>query len=188
MLLASVQTITAFLTTSQSRSTHAYILVTALPPIAAFGLAFLSFTEHRRSTKPSSLILIYILSSLLCDLIQLTVPSLRSLPAHKRLGLTLQLTAKAIVLCTELPGKEPDLFQEWRGLPPEETASIFNRSFMWWMNTILARGYRNTLINDELPEIDHALSSAVLRERILRIWSQSGELVLFSRLSFARSS
>ena len=52
---------------------------------------------------------------------------------------------------------------------------------MWWMNTILARGYRNTLVNDELPEIDHALSSVVLRERILGVWSQSGELGLFLR-------
>ena len=99
------------------------------------------------------------LSSLLCDLIQLTAPSLRSLPSRQRLGLTLQLTAKAIVLCTELLGKEPDLLEEWRGLPPEETASIFDRSFMWWMNSILARGYRNTLINDELPEIDQSESS-----------------------------
>lgn len=90
----------------------------------------------------------------------------------QHLYLVPQIFAKALVLGTELLlDKQPDLLEPWQTLPPEQKSSIFGRSLMWWMNSILARGYRNTLTNEELPEIDHALSSRVLREQIIEVWS-----------------
>ncbi|KAK4216035.1 P-loop containing nucleoside triphosphate hydrolase protein [Rhypophila decipiens] len=169
-LLVLVQVITIFVPYHDRQNSGLYLSV--VPTIATSVFVFLSSLEHRRSVRPSTLILLYLLSSLSLDLVQLTAPSLRYLLQNgQHLYLIPQLAAKALVLCTELLlDKRSELLEEWQNLPPEETCSIFGRSLMWWMNTILAKGYKSTLINEELPDIDHGLSSRVLREKILDIW------------------
>ncbi|KAM7206614.1 P-loop containing nucleoside triphosphate hydrolase protein [Rhypophila sp. PSN 637] len=169
-LLVLVQVITIFVPYHDRQ--HSGLYLSVVPTIAASVLVFLSSLEQRRTVRPSTLILLYLLSSLSVDLVQLTAPSLRYLVQNgQHLYLIPQLVAKALVLCTELLlDKRPELLEEWQNLPPEETCSVFGRSLMWWMNTILAKGYKSTLINEELPDIDRGLSSRVLREKILDIW------------------
>ncbi|KAK3329697.1 hypothetical protein B0H66DRAFT_610708, partial [Apodospora peruviana] len=168
--LLCLQVIAAFL--SASGNTHANPFLVAAAPVAVFGLVWLSRVEHKRSERPSDLVLLYLLSSSSCDLVQLTAPSLRSSGGQERLGLAIQFAAKLIVLGTESLAKEADLLPEWPDLPPEESAGIFGRSVLWWINAVLVRGYNNNLINHELPAIDRSLSSEILREQILRIWTQ----------------
>lgn len=73
-------------------------VLVALLPVASLGLVILSQVEHRRSVKPSSPILLYLLTSALCDAVQLTIPSLRYVDNHgDRLIIGLHLAAETTV-------------------------------------------------------------------------------------------
>ena len=57
---------------------------------------------------------------------------------------------------------------------PEETAGILGRTFFWWINPILGDGNRKILVAEDLPNVDRALTSETLREKILLAWSDRG--------------
>ncbi|KAK0618103.1 P-loop containing nucleoside triphosphate hydrolase protein [Bombardia bombarda] len=144
----------------------------AVSPVASFGLVWLSQLEHQRSARPSGLIQLYLISSLLCDLIQLTVPTIWLPGNFGHFSLGLMFAAKLILLCVESLDKQSVLLDRWRDLPPEERAGILSRAFVYWISPVLARGYKGALANHELPDIDRKLSSKDLRAAILQAWVQ----------------
>lgn len=157
-----------------SESAVASPVLVALLPAASLGLVILSHLEHRRSAKPSSLILLYLLISCLCDLVQLTVPSLRHLDNHNdRLILGWQLAAKIVVVYVECLAKESVVDEEESGHGSlEERASFLSRAFVSWISPVLKEGCRMVLVNEKLPSVDHELASGNLRASILRTLSE----------------
>nr|CAE76208.1 related to multidrug resistance protein [Neurospora crassa] len=154
-----------------SESAVASPVPVALLPAASLGLVILSHSEHRRSVKPSSLILLYLLISCLCDLVQLTIPSLRHLDNHNdRLIIGWQLVAKIVVFYVECLAKESvvDEEEEIGHGSLEERASFLSRAFVSWISPVLKEGYRMVLVNEKLPSVDHELASGNLRASILR--------------------
>lgn len=159
-----------------SGSAVASPVLVALLPAASLGLVILSHSEHRRSVKPSSLILLYLLTSCLCDLVQLTIPSLRHLDDHNdRLIIGWQLAAKILVVDVECLAKESvvDEEEEESGHGSlEERASFLSRAFVSWISPVLKEGYRMVLVNEKLPSVDRELASGNLRVSILRTLSE----------------
>ncbi|KAK3500859.1 hypothetical protein B0T13DRAFT_527250 [Neurospora crassa] len=154
-----------------SESAVASPVLVALLPAASLGLVILSHLEHRRSVKPSSLILLYLLVSCLCDLVQLTIPSLRHLDNHNdRLIIGWQLVAKIVVFYVECLAKESvvDEEEEIGHGSLEERASFLSGAFVSWISPVLKEGYRMVLVNEKLPSVDHELASGNLRTSILR--------------------
>ncbi|KAK3394647.1 ABC transporter type 1, transmembrane domain-containing protein [Podospora didyma] len=148
-------------------------LLATASPIAAAGLIFLSRLEHKRSVRPSDLILIYLVSSLVCDVVQLMVPSLQPLDGCTGIVLRTQAVAKSLLIVTESLAKDSTLLDGGQPVPPEEKSSIFGRVFFLWVNPVLVDGYSTRLGSHNLPNIDHALSSEALRAAILRAWTET---------------
>lgn len=147
----------------------------SLLPVASLGLLILSQFEHRKSIKPSSLILLYLLFFALFDLVQLTLPSLRNSGGnHGPLVIGLQLAAKIVVVYVECLGKESILIEEEVSGHDllEERASILSRALVSWIGPVLKEGYRMVLVNERLPSVDHKLASGTLRASILRTLSE----------------
>ncbi|KAK0708156.1 putative ABC transporter [Lasiosphaeris hirsuta] len=55
---------------------------------------------------------------------------------------------------------------------PEECSGILSKAFFFWINPILARGYRNILIQHDLPHLSRDMRPEAIREGILKAWSQ----------------
>jgi ATP-binding cassette, subfamily C (CFTR/MRP), member 1 len=143
--------------------------------IACIGLYPLLYLEHTRTIKPSDLAAIYILLSLVCDFADLAANDLK----FKRWILAPTITnlcVKVFLLVAESRGKNEILQDPYGQHPPEQLAGILNIVFSWWINPILAQGSRRILTLDDLPQIDHNLSSKLLRRDALQEWDQRGTL------------
>lgn len=87
--------------------------------------------EDERSVRPSSLLTIYLILTLLFDIVQtrtLWLSRTRSLIPSL---FTASVTAKMTMLLLESLGKQKYLTGTYRDLPPESTSGILNRSFLW---------------------------------------------------------
>ncbi|KAK3388850.1 ABC transporter type 1, transmembrane domain-containing protein [Sordaria brevicollis] len=168
------QVVTAYLFFSAATIARPPALVSLLP-VASIALVILSQFEHRKSIKPSGLILLYLLSSAFFDLFQLTIPSLRNAGGFNGLfAIGLQLAAKIVVVNVECLGKASILIdEEGSGHDSlEEKASILSRAFVSWIGPVLKEGYRMVLVTEKLPSVDHKLASGSLRASILRTLSE----------------
>ncbi|KAM4056986.1 ABC multidrug transporter [Hirsutella rhossiliensis] len=129
--------------------------------VNALALSCLSYLEHRRSVRPSSVILVYLVFSCAFDALQCRTLWLlgRQLVAPL---FSATLACKLLVPALELVEKRHMLLPPWAALAPETTSSVINRGVFWWLNGLLLRGFRATLSADELYPLDHGLKSRPL--------------------------
>ncbi|TEA20925.1 ABC transporter atnG [Colletotrichum sidae] len=79
---------------------------------------------------------------------------------------------KLALLLAESQGKRSLLRSPYDQSAPEETAGVLSRIFFWWINAILAKGYRMILTGDALPPVDGKLSSGLRLQEALLAWDQ----------------
>ncbi|KAL3955773.1 hypothetical protein ACCO45_011336 [Purpureocillium lilacinum] len=141
-----------------------------------------SYFEHARSPRPSSLLNVYLLVSLLLDAallrtLWLSPPSLVG-PAIQPV-FTASFAAKAALLVLEAPGKARHLLPSSSnggaaaaavGLGPEQTAGIYARAVFAWVAPLLRTGFRRLLRPDDLFALDEQMTAAHLSERFWRVW------------------
>lgn len=142
----------------------------------------LSYLEHERAVRPSTILCVYLSLSVLIDAAQCR--TLWLLPLHDQQQpqqhallpalFTAQLATKVVMLLAESLGKTRYLVGSWQALKrcPEAVASVFSRGAFWWLNGLLTRGFSATLDLDTLYETDEELRSerllAEFRERVSR--------------------
>jgi len=143
-----------------------------------------SYFEHARSPRPSSLLNVYLLVSLLLDAallrtLWLSPPSLVG-PAIQPV-FTASFAAKAALLVLEAAGKARHLLPSSSnggaaaaaaavGLGPEQTAGIYARAVFAWVAPLLRTGFRRLLRPDDLFALDEQMTAAHLSERFWRVW------------------
>ncbi|OOO06299.1 ABC transporter transmembrane region [Aspergillus oryzae] len=152
-------------------NTKLSVASSAINLAVAMEIVVLSWVEDERSVRPSSLLAIYLLFTLLFDVVQtrtlwlspgnLLVPSL----------FTASVAAKTVMVLFESLGKQKYLTGPYQGLPPESTSGIVNRSFMWWLNRLFFRGFRSLLTTEDLDHLDKPLKSAATAPKALRAWA-----------------
>jgi ATP-binding cassette, subfamily C (CFTR/MRP), member 1 len=139
--------------------------------MAALIFCVLSFVEHRRSTTPSGVLVLYMLACLLGHCAEILI-----LPTqHGREALYFLFARTFLelaVLVSECQSKKDVLLPDYEILSPEERAGILERAFFWWINPILLQGYRSFLTDTDLPSTGRELSSKGLRQKILLSWDQ----------------
>ncbi|KAH7420082.1 putative multidrug resistance protein, partial [Cadophora sp. MPI-SDFR-AT-0126] len=157
---------------TSNRVTLATLPSSALSFAAAIAILLLSGLEDSRAVQPSFILSIYLLSTLLFDAVQVRTLYLRhDDPAI--LGLfTASVAIKAVLLILESRSKRRYLRAPYNAYSPETTGGIFNRSFFWWINPILATGFRRLLTLDDLFQTDASLLSEPLRDRMQKSWDK----------------
>lgn len=154
--------------------TSASIPSVTLSFVVALAICHVSFVEHRRSIRPSTLLNLYLLISLFCDIIQArTWFLLRNAPIFAAVC-TAGIIIKLLLLVLEAQSKRAILGSSHRNLSPEETSGILNRAFLWWINSVLVTGYQKLLTTDDLPPLGHDLASDQIREKMQRAWDLRG--------------
>ena len=140
-------------------------------------IIWLSYVEHTRSVRPSAILSLYLLFSLVFDIAQVRTLYLlhdgSSIPSTFSTGMGIKLA----LLVLEMQGKRLYLKSPFNRLSPEATSGVINQGFFWWLNDLFFRGFRKILVFDDLYEIDSGLASEALQRRIQAQW------ILRSRLS-----
>ncbi|KAH6659682.1 P-loop containing nucleoside triphosphate hydrolase protein [Truncatella angustata] len=135
------------------------------------GLA-LSYNEHSKSMKPSTTITTYMFISLILDVATLRTTWLITMPAAIRIVFTMEFVLKGLILVLEAKEKREWLVDNQNRHSPEETSGIFNRGVFWWVNSLLASGFRQLLRPSDLFELQEDMLAAVLCERFWSSWDQ----------------
>ncbi len=152
--------------------TRATVPSAVLSLLVSVLIVFLSHLEHSRAVRPSSLLIVYLLVSVAFDAVQVRTLFLRhDEPAI--LGLfTTSVVLKLLLLSLESINKRHYLRVPYNTYPPESTSGVFGRSFFWWLNPILATGFRRLMTINDLFVTDKALLSASLGEEMKKSWTK----------------
>lgn len=159
------------------RSTHACptpilgITASALGLADAIALAILSYLNHTRSIKPSTIITVYLLlatagEGIICTKLWHTATSPILAPVY-----TATMSVKAFLFILESQTKRSILLDKWQQAGPEATSGIFGRAFFWWVNPLLAIGYKGKAPVSSAYTLDNGLESEKLSNQFIMRWA-----------------
>lgn len=146
----------------------------AISLVSALILLVLSHLEHTKSVRPSSLISLFLVATVVFDATRVRTQWLDRTAAsgsHAYASiLTASLAVKCLVLILESVEKRSLLLALNKTLSKESTSGVLSRSSFWWLNTLLLSGFRSVLTTEGLPEIYEKLDSAGLVARLELVW------------------
>jgi ATP-binding cassette subfamily C (CFTR/MRP) protein 1 len=128
--------------------------------------------EHSRAVQPSTILSVYLLISLLCDITIVRTLYLRD-ETQAILGLsTASIALKPILLLLETQDKRKYLKKPYNEWSREATSGVINRSFFWWLNPLFILGFRRILVSTNLSPLDPDLLSKPLEESMTEAWAR----------------
>lgn len=136
-------------------------------------MCILSSLEHSRSARTSDYLNVYLLLSLLCDAAQVRTLWLLGLHGVLAPVASACMRSKVLLLFLEVRGKDFILLDKYKNLTPEALSGVFSRMLFWWLNPLFLRGFRSTLGQDDMFQIDDALRSETLGRKFCQSCASS---------------
>ncbi|PVH92952.1 hypothetical protein DM02DRAFT_697942, partial [Periconia macrospinosa] len=173
VLLAALDLALLVLWASRRTSKHrAEIPSAALSFVGALVLGLLSYVEHIRSIRPSFLLNVYLLFTVVFD----TARS-RSYALDPDLDLIsavfpLRVGVKLFLVIIEAREKRNFLLAKFADCPPEASSGVYKRALFWWLNELFKKGYSNSLTVDDLFHLDKHLQSDYLHRTLGAAWDR----------------
>jgi hypothetical protein len=153
--------------------TRASIAADVLSVVAVLGAGLLSWIDHQRSIRPSSLLAVYLLTASVLDMARLrTLWSIRGAVGAAAV-FCLVLGLKLVALVVESINKFQSLRSpvEYSGVGSEPFSGLWTRiAYVWLLGTV-RRGYRKILSVDDLPDIEPRLKSQVIHCQLQNEWA-----------------
>ncbi|KAK7958693.1 multidrug resistance-like protein [Apiospora saccharicola] len=140
---------------------------------AGLALSALSYLEHARSLRPSWILNVYLLASLVLDCAVLRTFWLAPVPATIRPVYTASFCLKGAALVLEATGKRRFILHECAGKSAEALSGLYSQALLCWINPLLAVGYRRLLRPGDLYVLDEGLSTRANGERFWEYWGPS---------------
>lgn len=141
--------------------------------VASLLLCALSYTEHARSLRPSSVLNAYLLVSILLDAATLRSFWLSGLSNSLRGLFTVSFAVRAALLVLEAVEKAPHVATKNSDRRnPEETSGLYNRGLFWWINPLLLDGFRRLLQPSDLYALDQSLATSALNDKFWKTWNK----------------
>ncbi|OCL10209.1 hypothetical protein AOQ84DRAFT_3965, partial [Glonium stellatum] len=150
--------------------TKASVPSTVVTITGSLVLSLLSYAEHQRSVRPSFLLNVYLLFTLLFDAAQSRTLWLQRYNHTIAIVFTVTVAVKLLLVLLEAKEKQSILQPEYACYPPEATSGIYNRSFFWWQNTLFRKGFSNALSIDSLFTLDKHLMSEYMQDKFQSAW------------------
>lgn len=141
--------------------------------IAVYGILLsVSYLEHLRSVRPSTLLSVYLGTSLLLDAARArTLFFIQENETVARIFLA-GFTGKILIFILEVSEKRRLLRSKWQDASPEETSGAINRALFIWLNHIFLQGYRTQLTVDALTPLDSDLLEASKPSKFVKRWDE----------------
>ncbi|KAH6623990.1 ABC transporter [Chaetomium sp. MPI-SDFR-AT-0129] len=160
--------------TPSAARTQTTLTAAALALVATLGLALLSYAEHTRTVRPSSILNTFLFATFLFDIVHVRTLWLRA-ATHVEDIISYLATAAAAVraalVVLEALEKRRSLRPEYQAYPPEATTSIYNRTFFWWLNPLFLQGFRREIDVDDLFVLDKHLKASYGYQRFYTAWT-----------------
>lgn len=150
--------------------------------VAAFALWILSYFEHNKNVRPSSIISAYLLLTLPLDAAHLRTRWLRGGDniTGNRIAVSI-LVLKLVITISESREKQRILSAPYTYLSPESTSGLLSRGFFCWLNPLFQLGSRRIVKEDDLFAVDEDLLSSVCEMRFKRYWENCMSFFLYNQ-------
>lgn len=139
----------------------------AMAFVVGLVMILLSFLEHARSPRPSILLGIYLLITILFDTAQSRTLWLSANSANDlhqaRLSVAAVALKTAILVLESLKKRQASNIEKQQS--PEVTSGIISLATCFWANKLFLRGYRKLLTIEDLFALDGAMSAETLYAR-----------------------
>ncbi|QKX61831.1 uncharacterized protein TRUGW13939_08987 [Talaromyces rugulosus] len=143
--------------------------------VDGFLLLFLSHAEHARSVRPSTIINVYLLFTLLFDCVVARTLWLADHDSTISGLFTSTVAIKLFVLTSEAWEKRPILLSQYQCLSPEATSGILARSVFWWLNSLMRTGFARSLTDHDLLPIHASLAAQTLLPKARNSFGSSNQ-------------
>lgn len=152
--------------------TSASLAADTLASIGIVGVACLSYLDHQRSLRPSTLLSLYLSALLILD-----IPRVRTLwlihgATGEAAAMTVVLISTTVALLLESAEKKSSITEDKRFDAPEEYSGLWIRTAFAWLFATFRAGYSKVLVQDDLPVLDTRLMSHVLHKRLASVWAK----------------
>lgn len=162
----------AFRTRNFSVQTRASVAADVLSIIGTAGVASLSYVDHQRSLRPSTLLSLYLSVLVILDIARVRTLWLMGDSTGESSSLTATLTLTVAALFLESTEKKSILSEEKRTGAPEEYSGFWTRTAFAWLAATFWAGYSKVINQEDLPKIDSRLQSHILRERLVATYAK----------------
>ncbi|KAL2022218.1 hypothetical protein VTK56DRAFT_5828 [Thermocarpiscus australiensis] len=169
--------------------TRMTLAAAALNLVVVFPLSVLSYFEHVFRVAPSFIIELYLLLTVLFDVVRVRTLWLMPPSAHVPLAAveTATLAVKLILAVVEAASKEGLVFQEVRDkYTAEQLSGLYGRSLFFWLARTLWNGFSRYLVPSDLSGPRDDDSAELLRDRFRASWAhnpnKAGKAALLSTL------
>lgn len=164
----------ALVASSQRLNSRLAIASATLSFLASCSIVTLAHFEHVKSIRPSFLLTLYLLVSLLFDAARLRTEWLISAQSNSASAavLSASVALKLSLLTLETVEKRRILINAGKTPSQESTSGPLSRGFFVWLNPLLITGWANVLTNNDLPNIYERLSSKRLSARFAVKWDK----------------
>ncbi|KAF4511346.1 hypothetical protein G6O67_003152 [Ophiocordyceps sinensis] len=171
----------SFWSTHQKLRSWSSMTAAGLALVTAVLFCLLSYLEHGRNIRPSSILLLYCTFSTLLDAVRARTVWL-VYPASTLAALAIaSVVAKTAVLVLESHEKSNSIMAPKGTYGPESISSVLNRSIFFWLNRVVWNGARTALLPGNVDELPPEMTSASLGSPFLDAWAESRQ----KRQSFA---
>ncbi|CAI7673382.1 unnamed protein product [Penicillium pancosmium] len=171
----------------QFRVTNISIASATVDILSTQALLLLSHYDHARFLRPSSLICLYLLGSILFEIVQVRTLWLFHPPSYPLAATaTVALLVRSLLLVLETSESRKPLSPQYGRISPESFTGIFSQSTYWWLNGLFVSGFRGELSLDELYPLDEKLLTKSLVSRGDHTWKEkpTRRLALFRNIIY----
>jgi ATP-binding cassette subfamily C (CFTR/MRP) protein 1 len=141
--------------------------------IVVYGILLsVSYLEHTCSVRPSTLLSVYLGTSILLDAARVrTLFFISGNEVVARLFLA-GFSVKILIFVLEVSEKRRFLRSKWQDASPEETSGAINRALFIWLNHLFLQGFRTLLTVDALTPLDSDLLEASKPSALVKRWEE----------------
>lgn len=177
MTLAGILTTQVILLILRSQKTivqtSASLAADTLTIVGIAGVAWLSYIDHQRSLRPSTLLSLYLSALVILDIPRVRTLWLIGSANGDAAAMTVTLILTAVALLLESTEKRSSVVaEEKRFGAPEEYSGFWTRTAFAWLAATFRAGYSKVLVQDDLPILDTRLQSNVLRQNLVSTWAK----------------
>ena len=113
---------------------------TAITLVSNFSLGALSYYEHRHAVKPSDILALFLLPTLLFDAAQCRSLWLIGCDRAVTGVFSAAVALKTVIFVTESYAKTKWLMGYFQGSTPEHTSGLLSHASSYWLNPLLWKG------------------------------------------------
>lgn len=140
--------------------------------VALCGAVILSYYDHVRSLRPSTLLTIYLSVGTLFNVARIRTLWMTTSAKPAAIALSILSAATAVSLILESTQKRASVVSLRSDAPSEQFSSFWKRTSFAWLLPVFYQGYSKVLSVPDLPTLDPALASDVLSEKLENTWAK----------------